>query len=89
MDNLRQDTEAQQKGVGETRPPAFGIYGGFMEYSFFLPQKDLDALYTQEGRFSDYVYAMWELDKEFPTPQIAPKKGEVECSTQIWVPFGT
>jgi hypothetical protein len=72
----------------DNMPSMFGIYGGFMEYSFFLPPEDLDTL-RAEGKLEDYMDAMLELDKEFPTPQSAPRKGEEEFSALIWRTFGT
>jgi hypothetical protein len=69
--------------VPSTRLPC----GGFMEYSFVMLQEELDTL-RAERRLDDYIDAMRELDKEFPTLWREPKRGEVVYSTQIWVTFG-
>jgi hypothetical protein len=63
------------------------VPGMLREYSFFLPQKELEEL-RASGRLWDYAAAIRDLDKEFPTVQEYPKKGEVEFSYFKRITFG-
>jgi hypothetical protein len=61
--------------------------GMLREFSFFLPKKEIEALRASE-KLWDYADAILELDKEFPTVQESPRKGEVEFRYNKWISFG-